>query len=135
MRACLVSGRVEVSGDKSADRERGLDLLLVRGPGRVEALDLDFDLDLVMGSSEVMRRHPPHHLGPAGGKTPAGQDLEATFATSKSPQQRSDQTGKPVKSEQDNCSFDSNHGLHTVGPNCSRWVGRLLLSAPSGQGA
>src|SRR5260221_8187385 len=29
---------------------------------------------------------------------------------SKSPQQRSDQTRKPVKSEQDSCSFDGNHG-------------------------
>ncbi len=32
----------------------------------------------------------------------------------KSQQQRSDQPSKPVKSEQDNCSFDSNHSLHTV---------------------
>jgi hypothetical protein len=63
MRACLVSGRVEVFGDECADRERGLDLLVVRAALRVEALDLD--LDFVMGSSEVMRRHPPHHLSPA----------------------------------------------------------------------
>ncbi len=47
MRACLVSARVAVFGDECADRERGLDLLVVRAAGRVEALD--FDLDLVMG--------------------------------------------------------------------------------------
>jgi hypothetical protein len=73
-------GGVEVFGDERPDRERGLDLLVVRAAERVEALD--FDLDFVMGSSEVMRRHPPHHLSPARakprqGKTPAGQDPEA----------------------------------------------------------
>src|SRR5882762_3234222 len=52
MRACLVSGRVDVFGDESADRDRGLDLLVVRAAERVEAFDLD--LDLVMGSSEVI---------------------------------------------------------------------------------
>src|SRR6266481_4092379 len=105
MRACLVSARVEVFGDECADRERGLDLLVVRAAERGAALDLDFDLDFVMGSSEVMRRHPPHHLSPARGKTPAGQDPKRAFALQRSPQQRSDQTYKPVKSEQDNCSF------------------------------
>jgi hypothetical protein len=83
MRACLVSGRAEVFGDKCADLERGLDLLVVRATERVEALD--FDLDFVMGSSEVARRHPPHHLSPAPGKAPAGQDREAAFASFKSP--------------------------------------------------
>src|SRR5438552_7326367 len=77
MRACLVLGRAEVFGDERADRERGLDLLVVRAGERVEALDLDFGLDFVMGSSEVMRRHPPHHLSPARAKPPAGQDPEA----------------------------------------------------------
>jgi hypothetical protein len=71
MRACLVSGRVEVFGDESADRERGFDLLVVRGAERVEALD--FDLDFVMGSSEVARRHPPHHLSPARAKPRQGR--------------------------------------------------------------
>jgi hypothetical protein len=71
MRACFVSGRVIVFGERP-DRERGLDLLAVRAAVRVEALDFDFDL--VMGSSEVMRRHSPHHLSPARAKTPAGQD-------------------------------------------------------------
>jgi hypothetical protein len=67
----LVSGRVEVFGVEGADRERGLDLLVVRAAERVEALD--FDLDLVMGSSEVMRRHPPHHLSPARAKPRQGK--------------------------------------------------------------
>src|SRR5438552_7798311 len=111
MRACLVSGRVTVFEDEGADRERGLDLLVVRAAGRVETLDLAFDLDFVMGSSEVMRRHPPHHLSPARAKARQGKIPKRAFAASKSPQQRSDQTGKPVKSEQDSCSFDSDHGL------------------------
>jgi hypothetical protein len=68
MRACLVSGRVEVFGDERPDRERGLDLLVVRAPERAEALDFDFDLDFVMRSSEAMRRHPPHYLSPARAK-------------------------------------------------------------------
>src|SRR5258708_2340954 len=38
MRACLVSGRVELFGDECADRERGLDLLVVRAAGRVACL-------------------------------------------------------------------------------------------------
>src|SRR5713226_9249818 len=71
MRACLVSGRVTVFEDEGADRERGLDLLVVRAAERVEALD--FGLDLVMGSSEVMRRHPPHHLSPARAKPRQGK--------------------------------------------------------------
>src|SRR5947207_4229229 len=115
MRACLVSSRAEVFGDECADRERGLDLLVVRAAERVDALDLDFDLDFVMGSSEVMRRRPPHHLSPARAKPRQGKTEKRAFATSKSPQQRSDQTRNPVKSEQDTCSFDSVHGLHTVG--------------------
>jgi hypothetical protein len=118
MRACLVSGRVEVSGDERADRDRGLDLPVVRAAERVEALDLDFDLDFVMGSSEVMRRHPPHHLSPARAKPRQGNTPKHALATSKSPQQCSDRTRKPVKSEQDNCSFGRNHRLHTAGSNC-----------------
>jgi hypothetical protein len=83
MRACLVSGRVEVFEDACADRERGLDLLVVRAAERVEALD--FDLDFVMGSSEVMRRHPPHHLSPARAKSRQGKTSKRAFAASKSP--------------------------------------------------
>jgi hypothetical protein len=52
-----------------------------------------------------MRRHPPHHLSPARANHPAGQDPEARLIRSKSPQQRSDQTRKPVNSEQDSCSW------------------------------
>jgi hypothetical protein len=83
MRACLVSGRVEVFGDEPADREWGLGLLVVRAAERGEAA-LDFDLDFVMGSSEVMRRHPPHHLSPAWAKTRQGKTEKRAFATSKS---------------------------------------------------
>jgi hypothetical protein len=80
MRACLVSGR-EVFGDECADRERGLDLLVVRGAERVET----FDFDLVMESSEVVRRHPPHHFSPARAKPRQGKTPKLAFATSKSP--------------------------------------------------
>src|SRR5260370_29164329 len=79
MRAFFVSGRIEVFVDESAARERGFDLPVVRSAERVE--DLDFDMDFVMRSSEVMRRHPPHHLSPARAKTPAGQDPEARFSS------------------------------------------------------
>src|SRR5947209_13520286 len=85
MRACLVSGRIEVFGDEGADRERGLDLLVVRAAERVEVLDLDLDLDFVMGSSEVMRRYPPHHLSPARAKPRQGKTPKRAFAASKSP--------------------------------------------------
>src|SRR6202140_1130456 len=135
MRACLVSGRVVIFGDESADRERGLHLLVVRAAERAEALDFDFYLDFVMGSSEVMRRHPPHHLSPARAKPRRGKTPKRAFATSKSPQQRSDRTRKPVKSEQDSCSFDGNHALHTVGSNCIPAGAVLLLSVPAGQSA
>src|SRR5438445_1347164 len=129
MRACLVSGRVEVLGDECA--ERGLDLLVVRGAGRVEALGLDFDLDFVMGPSEVMRRHPPHHLSPARAKPRQGKTPKRASARLKSPQQRSDQTRKPVKSEQDNCSFAA------IMPCRRLSLGRSLASrsAPAGQSA
>jgi hypothetical protein len=82
MRVCLVSGRAEVLGDERADRERGLDLPVVRGAERVEALDLDFDFDFdfIMGSSEVMRRHPPHHLSPARANTRRGEILKRASA-------------------------------------------------------
>ncbi len=66
-----------------------------------------------------MRRHPSHYLSPARanarqgktpkprpGKRPAGQDPEAGRSRSKSPQQCSEQTRKPVNSEQDSCSLD-----------------------------
>src|SRR5258706_9787353 len=103
MRACLVSGCAAGFAYEGTDRVRDLGLLVFRVPERVVALA--FDLDLVMGSSEVMRRHPPHHLSPARAKPRAGQDPEARIRHFKSPQQRSDQTSKPVKSEQDSCSF------------------------------
>src|SRR3954454_24619363 len=70
MRACLVSAPVLASDDERSDRERGLVLRLL---GVLEGVGLlDFDLDLVMGSSEVLRRHPPHHLSPARAKPRRG---------------------------------------------------------------
>src|SRR6266436_1552343 len=44
------------------------------------------------------------------GQRPAGQDPEAGRSRSKSPQQCSEQTRKPVNSEQDSCSLDRRFG-------------------------
>ncbi len=81
MWACLVSGCVAGLPDEGTDRVRDLGLLVFRGPERV----VDLDLDLVMGSSEVMRRHPPHHLSPARAKPRQGKTPKRAFAASKSP--------------------------------------------------
>src|ERR1019366_3762283 len=69
MRACLVSGRTADFDDTDADRVRDLPLLIFRALDRVATLV--FDLGLVMGSSELARRHPPHHLSPARAKKPS----------------------------------------------------------------
>jgi hypothetical protein len=79
-----------------------------------------------------MRRHPPHHLSPARQNNPAGQKPKARRTRTKPPHQRSDQTRKPVKSEQDSCSLDGNHGLLGRFELQSRWGGRLPLGRPSG---
>ena len=100
-RACLVSAREAVFGDFDADRLEGLGLLVFRTDAREVALV--FDLGLVMGSSEVMRRYPSHHLSPARVKPLAGQDPEARLNRPKSPQQHSKRARKPVNSEQDSC--------------------------------
>jgi hypothetical protein len=98
MRACLVSGRAAGLDNAGADRVRDLPLLIFRAAVRVPILV--FDLDFVMESSKVARLYPPHHLGPARTKWPAGQDPEARFSRSKSTQQRSDQRRTPVNSGQ-----------------------------------
>jgi hypothetical protein len=67
MRACLVSGRTADFDDTDADRVRDLPLPIFRALDRVETLV--FDLGLVMGSSELARRHPPHPSAPLGQKT------------------------------------------------------------------
>jgi hypothetical protein len=66
---------------------------------------LDFDLDFVIGSSEVLRRHPPHHLSPARAKSWQGETPKRAFAALSHLQQCSNRARKPVKSEQDNCSL------------------------------
>src|SRR5258707_14346966 len=59
-------------------------------------------------------------------QNPAGRDPKRAFATSKSRQQRSDQTRKPDKSEQDNCSFDSNHAAYARFEPVERKLAPLL---------
>jgi hypothetical protein len=93
MRACLVSVRV-VDVD-CAERERGLDLLGFRVAARVEGLD--FDLDFVIGSYEVLRRHPPHHLSPAQATPRQGETPKPALAASSHVQQRSYPGQKPVE--------------------------------------
>jgi len=66
MRACLVSVRTVDFDDTDPDRVRDLPLLVFRAAERVATLV--FDLGLVMGSSELARRYPPHHLSPARAK-------------------------------------------------------------------
>jgi hypothetical protein len=88
MRACLVPGRVEVFGDECADRERTLDLPVVCAAERVVALA--FDLDLVMGSSEVndaIRRTtaaPPEQSPGRARPRSAHLPLQVTIATLRS---------------------------------------------------
>lgn len=98
IRACLVSGRIAVFEDEGANRTRALDLLVDREVERTAAFGLD--LGLVMGSSEVVRRHPPHHLSPAEQTTRQGVILWGASAAPQPAQQRSDQGRKPVISAQ-----------------------------------
>jgi len=70
-----VSRRIEGFSGERADRERRLDLLVVRAAERGEALDLG--LDLVMGSSGLCDAIRRTTSAPPGQKTPAGQDPEA----------------------------------------------------------
>jgi len=72
MQACLVPGRVAGFADEGTDRVRDLGLLVFRGPERDVALA--FDLDLVMGSSEVIATPSaalpqPRRAKPRQGKT------------------------------------------------------------------
>src|ERR1041385_2590152 len=60
MRACLVSGRAVVLRDEATAPAWGLELRDFPAPERGAFLVLD--LALVIRSSEVARRHPPHHL-------------------------------------------------------------------------
>jgi hypothetical protein len=83
MRARLVSERITAVREAGRERLGGLGLVLFRVCLR--AAGLDFDLILVMGSSEVMRRHPPHHLSPAQANHPAGPDPEARLAAPSQP--------------------------------------------------
>jgi hypothetical protein len=98
MRACLVPGRIAVFEGEGASRVRVLDLLVDREVERAAAFGLD--LGLVMGSSEVHATPSAAPPQPRSVEHPAGQDPEARLSRSKSPQQCSDQTPKPVNSEQ-----------------------------------
>jgi hypothetical protein len=102
MRSCLEWPAAGLD-DGLADRAGDLGFLIFRVAERLAVFALDL---LVMGILlRLMRRHPPHHLGPARGKSPAGHVPER-LQPPRSPQQRSDQAQKPVHSEQENCSFE-----------------------------
>src|SRR5258708_36274392 len=104
MRVCLVSGFAVVFKEAGADSTWDLGLPVFCVVERAVALVLA--LALVMGSSEVHATPSVAPLQPRPGKRPAGQDPEARLSRSKSPQQCSEQTRKPVNSEQDSCSLD-----------------------------
>jgi hypothetical protein len=78
MRACLVLGPAADLDDAGANRLRDADLAVFRAVPRAAVFGLD--LGVVMGSSEFMRRHPPHRLSPARANYPAGQDPETASA-------------------------------------------------------
>src|SRR3979411_1441796 len=104
MRVCLVSCFDLVVEEVGVDRTRDLGLPVFRAVERAAALGLD--LALVMGSSEVHATPSVALPPPRPGNRPAGQDPEAGRGRSKSPQQCSEQTRKPVNFEQDSCSLD-----------------------------
>src|SRR4030088_3036397 len=93
MRVFLVSGFAAVFKEPSVD----FALPVFRVVERAAAFVLD--LGLVMGSSEVHATPSAALPQPRPGKRPAGQDPEAGRSRSKSPQQCSEQTRKPVNSE------------------------------------
>lgn len=103
MRVCLVSVFV-VAVKVGVDRTRDLDLPAFRVVERAEAMV--FDLVLVMGSSEVHATPSAAPPQPPPGQTPGRARPRSRRSHSKSPQQCSEQTRKPVNSEQDSCSLD-----------------------------
>src|SRR5258707_6393862 len=87
--ACLVPGRVADLGDAGADRLRDVGLAVFRAIERVAAFG--FDLDLVMGSSEVHATPSAAPPQPRLGKSPgrarprsAPHPLQVTTATLRS---------------------------------------------------
>jgi hypothetical protein len=88
--------------DARAGRARDLRLLVFRAVERVAAFGLD--LGLVMGSSGVHATPSAAPPQPRPGKSPGRARPRSRLSRSKSPQQRSNRTRKPVISEQDNCS-------------------------------
>src|SRR5450631_915696 len=101
IRSCLVADRAGDLDDAGADR-LGDTGAIFRVVERVAAFGLD--LGLAMETSRFVRRHPPHHLSPAWASTRQGEPPKRALAAPSHPQQRSDRAGKPVHSEQDNCS-------------------------------
>src|SRR5258708_5158517 len=117
--SCLVPSRATGFDDAVAGRLLDLRLRGFRKADRVAVLVVD--LGLVMGSSEVCATPSAAPPQPRPDNHPAGQDPEARLSRSKSPQQRSVQTRKPVNSEQDNCSSGIKprqaHNLKVIGSN------------------
>jgi hypothetical protein len=76
MRACLVSDRVAVFREAGVERADDLGLVLFRAALR--ALAFDFDLGLVMGSSEVFATPSAAPPQPRPSNHPAGRNPGAT---------------------------------------------------------
>src|SRR6202521_2067163 len=105
-RACLVLGPAPGLDDAGADRLRDTSLAVFRAVDRAVAFGLD--LGLVIGSSEVCATPSAAPPQPRPGKSPGrAGPRNAPFQVT---QQRSDQTRKPVNSEQDCCSWDVEKG-------------------------
>jgi len=106
MRSCLVLVRAAGFDDRRAGGLRDLGFLVFRPVEWVAALTLD--LRLVMGSSEGFRGAIRRTTSaPPGQITRQGRTPKRASAAPSYPQQRSDQTKKPVNSEQDSCSSPS----------------------------
>src|SRR5258706_9148442 len=116
MRSCLVLNRAAGFDEAGAGRLRDADLPVFRAVERDVTFGLD--LGLVMGSSEVRAAPSAAPPQPHPGKSPgrAGPRSRPSAAPDH-PQQRSVPTRKPVNSEQDHCSLDSEIG--------TQWRSRL----------
>ena len=126
MWACLVSGRIAVFEDEGAVRVRDPDLLVDREVGRAAALD--FDLGLVMGSSEV--RATPSAAPPQprpGQNSRQGKTPKPASAVPSRQQQRSDQGRKPVISGQIIAGRAQNPAFRTVGSNPTLSASKSLI--------
>jgi hypothetical protein len=112
-RACFVWCPTVRLDDAGAGRLRDTGLAVFRAVGRVVAFGLD--LGLSWDPQKLVRRYPPHHLGPARTKRPAGQDPEGRLS------RPSHHSNAPIKPE-------SQSILSKISGSASRSIRRPLLA-------